>query len=362
MNLMPRIFAKICLGIGLVLLIASCGANNADTDFSVPIKMSSSITAAELNLKNSNTKLVDKNSPQIPIDSYVLEISSCTSGQTGKTSDESLKVTMQDTNCLAKLVSFKLSGQAYEPKGAGAADFKTWLAGDTAIFQGIDSADLIKVKVVSQLSSPIADSDLVSYLFTIASSTKKNSEIIGTGQNITIAGQDAPNFTINANSFTFVNINKYGAGEFSFTLTCSSGPMTMGKQPGKKTFCPTIAGGSAGVDVYANSNSDPTSLFSYVLILDPQNGGKPGTLTAQQAKAAFTNGGTTVSLADLNPSSTAAISFTTQTLIGPGQMFVEANRFIILVLQAKSTNPSLTDDPANSSFQYFPITLPPINL
>ncbi len=362
MNFIPQDFANKIQGFGLVFLIASCGTNSEDTNFSIPIKMSSAITFAELNLKNSNQKLPDKGTEKLSIENYVISISGCDSGMSGNSSSETVKVKIKDTHCIAKLLSFNLSRQMYTLKGFGAVDFKTWLAGDTAIFQGKDSSDLIKVKVVSQLSNPIIESDLVSYHFTIANTKNKNSEIIGSAQALSIAGQEAPNFTINAEGFSFVNINSAGAGEFSFTLTCSSGLMTEAKQAGKTTFCPTLSGGKSGVDIYASTNSDPTSLFSYTLILDPQNGSKPGTLTTQQAQAAFANSDVfSVTLADLNPSSTAASSFTTVPLTGPGQMSVEENRYMILVLQAKSPNPSLSADPANSSFQYFPIILPAIN-
>ncbi len=358
--------------LGLAAILTSCGVqqitdkHNDGSHAAIPIALSSGVTAADLLLQEEDLQLAGSNSGGLPVDSYVITVSGCATGETGTTSASILNVYIKDTNCIAKLTSFTLRGQAYTPSGAGAVAFTSWTVGSTAIFQGASATDLINVKVVSQLSSPVAVSDFVSYNITMNKAGTNNASIVvGESQSLYVAGQDSPNFIINTGDATFVNINSSGYGQFTFKMTCASGTMKVGSQTGKTTFCPTVTNGTyasgAGVDVYASSNSDATSFFSYKLILDPQNSGSPGTLTMAQAQAAFSTAGSTVALADFNPSNTAATAFTTVTLTGPGQMATEANRYMILVLQAKDTNASYTSNTSYSSFQYFPITLPAVN-
>lgn len=358
--------------LGLASIIASCGVqqisdkHNDGTHTPIPVALSSSVTAADLHLQEEDLQLAGSNSGGLPVDSFVINVSGCATGESGNTSASILNVYIKDTNCVAKLTSFVLRGQTYAPTGAGAVAFTSWTAGSTAVFQGASATDLINVKVVSQLSSPVAVSDFVSYNLTVNKvGTNNASIVVGESQSLYVAGQDAPNFIINSGDATFVNINSSGYGQFTFKLTCASGNMIVGSQTGKTTFCPTVTSGTyasgAGVDVYAASNSDSSSLFSYKLIVDPQNNSSTGTLTMAQAQAAFASAGSTVALADLNPSNTAATAFTTITLTGPGQMATAANRYMILVLQAKDTNSTYTSNTSYSSFQYFPITLPAVN-
>lgn len=354
--------------------LISCGVQQLDnrhsdgSHASIPVALSSSVTAADLHLQDeeNDLQLAGSNSGGLPVSSFVINVSGCATGETGNTSASILNVFIKDTNCIAKLTSFVLRGQTYAPSGAGAVPFTSWTVGSTAIFQGASATDLINVRVVSQLSSPVAISDYVSYNITVNKvGTNNSSLVVGESQSLYVAGQDAPNFIINSGDATFVNINSSGYGQFTFKLTCASGNMIVGSQTGKTTFCPTVTNGTyasgAGVDVYAASNSDSSSLFSYKLIVDPQNNSSPGTLTMAQAQAAFASAGSTVALADLNPSSTASTAFTTITLTGPGQMATTANRYMILVLQAKDTNSTYTSNTAYSSFQYFPITLPSVS-
>jgi hypothetical protein len=168
---------------------------------------------------------------------------------------------------------------------------------------------------------------------------------------LSVEGNDAPNFAIKAGNATFEGLLG-GAGLFKFKLTCNSGVMTVGANPSYNSFCPTVlsegtlAHGASGVDVGSPNN------FHYKLIVDP-NG--DGTLTLAQAQAAVASGTTKVTLStDLLPGSTGF-----QTILLAGPPTLNANPKLILILQAKDpNNPSVV---ANSSFQYFPITIQTFN-
>lgn len=303
---------------------------------------------------NEDSGLNLANGDAIPA-SIVITLANCTSGLTGSNSSQSsLTVYLNDTNCLAKLTSFSLYSQTFQPSGAGSSPFTTWLAGDTATFIG-SSGDSVKLKVVSQLNSPTTTTELVSYSFTaIKVATNSVTSILPSGQSLTltVAGRDAPNFKINSGHAVFENLvssgGSAGAGIFNFKLTCVVSAMTVGANASYNSFCPatvasgTLAGGDSGVDI-GNVNN-----FSYKLIADP-NGN--GTLTLAQAQTAMSTGSTTITLAtDLLA---ANAGFQTISLTGP--VTITSQPKIILILQAKDTaHPS---DTSYSSFQYFPITV-----
>jgi len=280
-----------------------------------------------------------------------MTLASCASGLTGSTAAATINVYLHDTGCKAQLSSFVLHGQSYVPSGTGSSPFTTWAVNDTAIFRGASNTDLINVKVVSQLSSPISTSDVVSYNFTIIKAgTNSASIVVSNAQTLNAAGQDAPNFKINASDIIFDNITGGGAGQFTFKLTCVTSAMLVGGNISFNSFCPSMAGGTlangAGVDV------GNTSAFSYKLIADASG---VGTLTMAAAQAAFASGDSTVTLAtDILAGNTG---FKTSSLTGPGA--ITSNPKMLLVLQAKNQVSGFTTT-AYSSFQYFAITLPTV--
>ena len=366
----------------LVFLPLSCGKNGGGASSSENASTSRS-KGPELKLMEVSTELSPSSDQQLQlaltttptasmgeglelaapggqaVDSYVMNLSGCSSGLTGNNGTAGqMNVYLHDSNCLAKLTSFVLHGQSYVPTGSGAVAFTAWSVGSTAIFQGASSSDLINLRVVSQLSSPIVTTDVVSYNYTIIKSGTNNASItVSNTQTLYVAGTDAPNFKINSGGITFNNIvssgGSQGAGIFTFNLICTTGAMTVGANSSYNSYCPdvtaggTIAGGASGVDVGAN--------FSYKLIAD-SNGN--GTLTLAQAQSAFSAGGdTTVTLStDILSGSTG---FQTQQLTGPGP--IASNAKMILVLQAKNTNSTYTSNTAYSSFQYFAVTLPTVS-
>ena len=315
---------------------------------------SASANSTDLNLSPNGLGLAAPGGQAV--DSYAITLGSCSSGLSGANSAAGfLNVYLHDTHCLGKLTSFVLHGQTYLPSGSGSVPFSTWLAGDTATFVGSGSSDLIYVTAVSQLSSPILTTDVVSYSYSAnKSGTNSATATVSNSQTIGASGIDAPNFSLSSSNAIFNGIitsgTQAGYGRFTFKLTCASGAMTAGANASYNSFCPTVtaggtlAGGAAGTDIGAN--------FSYVLIADP-NGN--GTLTIAQAASAFSGSSSTINLAtDILSGSTG---FTTNSMTGPGPL--AANIKLILVLQAQNANnPS---NPNYSSFQYFPITLPASN-
>ncbi len=358
----------------LLLAKYSCGPKGSSGDLS----SSSNATALQkitipisLSQSTSNMNALNLNSLSlaapggVSVDSFVMTLANCTSGLSGTNSSQTvMNVYLNDTNCLAKLTSFVLHSQSYIPSGTGSSPFTTWLAGDTAIFRGASNTDLINVKVVSQLSSPILTPDVISYEFTILKSGTNSASItVSNALSIYTAGQDAPNFQINSGGGLLTGLvssgGSAGAGIFTFQLICSVSAMTVGANPSYNSFCPTvtpggtIAGGASGVDI------GNASAFSYKLIADPNNAPSGGTLTLAQAIAAFVAGGDTTVTLGAGVITSGSTGFNTVALTGPGP--IASNQKMILILQAKNTNPTYSSNPNYSSFQYFPITLPTVN-
>lgn len=376
----PVFCAVSVLYLGVFLLNQSCGAEIKSQSKSkesglIDSQKNELSVSATLIHSPSKTLYLDSEGTQVPLtkkeqeiglnlmsstgllaDSYVVVLGGCSSGLTGTSAlSETIRVYIQDTNCVGQLISIVLGGQSYIPSGSSAVPFSNYKEGESAIFQGASSKDLINVKVVHQLSSPVQSEDKIAYSFEIIPS-EASSSVSANGQNIFLTGTSAPNFKIKPGDASLVSIissgPSAGAGTFIIKLTCSTGPMTEGANPNYNSFCPDevergkIAEGDSGVDLGLASH------FSYKLIPDP-NG--DGTLTMEQAQAAFKEGGdSNVTLtSDLLPDATG---FQTVTLTGP--VTLASNPKMILILQAKSVMPTLdNNNPENSSYQYFPIVL-----
>jgi len=307
-----------------------------------------------INIKTSleasnQLKLIDQNSvsqnisEKISVDQYTVNLSDCSSGLSGvNESTGDIHVHVGDTSCLGKLSSFTLQGVEYLPSGIGSVPFTKWIEGDTAVYVGSDNR--VNVTVAHQLSSPITATDFVKYNFEIIHERNKNS----TG-GVTVEGLDAPNFKITKSGL--IDMVSSGAGLFTFELECVTGPMTPGVNEACNSFCPDVVAG--GTLQNGASGVDLNNGFSYKLIADPMNGGVGGTLTFEQAQAAFIAGGDTQSL------KTKILSDSTgfQTIVLEGSGPLAKSPKMILILQAKSLNPKFSSDPTHSSFQYFPINV-----
>lgn len=295
----------------------------------------------------------------VAVNSYIIKVASCSSGfvQTNEI-DGRIHLYPQDSDCVGQLTSFVLNGQTYTPKGSGAVPFTSYKVGSVGVFQGADAHDLVDVKVLTQLSSPVQSTDTVRYEFsTNHTETNANHAEDQGGLSISLTGTDAPNFKINEGDASLVSIvfagPSTGAGQFNIKLTCSTGPMTVGANPNYNSFCPDLLAG--GKKAEGASGVDIATHFSYKLIAAPNEN---GTLSFEQAEASFAEGGDTkVTLSKDIVSDSSG--FQTVTLTGP--VTITSHPKMMLILQAKNTDARYSNNPAYSSFQYFPINLAPLN-
>lgn len=343
------------ISISFIPLLSFCGGKSSDTasnasNFSLNESIyyiKTKLTQKSLSLSLLGNLQLAAPASVVPT-SYVVNLSGCASGLTGNNGTTGqLNVHLKDTGCLGKLTSFVINGTTYQPIGSNAVPFTTWAVGNTATFQGSSASDLIYVQVISQLSSPIQLTDTVSYEFYYNNLGTNNngSAAVSNSDTISIGGQDAPNFSLSSGNITFNGVDINGSGIFTFTLTCVNGPMLTGANPSYKTICPTLSGGTTGVDVGVN--------FSYKLIA----GSVGGTITLAQAIAAFNAGGDSNVTLSSTYLPAGNNTFVTLPLTGPG--VISSNQYMILILQSKnSANPS---NPSLSSFQYFAINLPTTN-
>jgi hypothetical protein len=132
-----------------------------------------------------------------------------------------------DQGCLAKLKEFEVGGIIYSSSNAGATDFTTWLAGDSATFTDASGSSSIGVTVGSQLDSPITGTEPISYAFSTALEgvgDNVTEATVGASHTVTVAGDAAPDVEIFSNDF--VGMTATGAGQFSFALECQSGAIS----------------------------------------------------------------------------------------------------------------------------------------
>lgn len=357
LKIMLKLLLNLMIG---ALLLSSCGniEDAVPVTYVIPVVMSQvTATAAVGQLSDEGKKLtLDLTDPD-GSSHYVTELANCDSGLSKNHAGlNNVEVYVTDEHCIAKLVSFNLNGLIFSAKVDGATDFKSWEAGQKAVFKSTSTNDLINVKVEQQLSSPVLASDQVKYSYLVNIEPEKpsaSSLVIKSSQSLWVAGQDAPNFKIITGD---ANYTQSGSEYiFSILMSCKTGQMIVGGTAGKATFCLTDQGktysSGSGVDIYASANSDSESQFSYKMIADTD--GK-GLLTLLNAQKLFNESpGFTVAIKDLLPDVSTASKFKTIPL-----HVQSANKRVILVLRAKSRNPKYKENIYYSSFQYFPISLP----
>jgi hypothetical protein len=245
---------------------------------------------------------------------YSISLTDCASGytSTANQNSSSLKVYKFDRDCLAKLTQFQLNGFTYTPQAAD--PFTTWQTGDTATFEVAASpSNTLQVKVISTLDDPISGTEAVEYRFsTIESGANETiaDTDVGDPHTMTVAGQDAPSFTIH--SVELVGITAGGAGQFEFVMECTSDITGAGAT----TAC---------LDVLFTD-------IRYKLIEDTYG----STLTYAQAQALFPADESSVDTATevvaVGGGGTTHGGFTTVTLDGPDIMHTHPN--MILVIEA----------------------------
>jgi len=128
-----------------------------------------------------------------------------------------------DINCKVKLKKFTYQSKVYESGVAGATDFTTWAANDTAVFAvSGDAADQIRVFVSDPVNlAGVESSEAIVYKFTdIAAGTavSPSQSDVSTSATLAVDGQDPPQFKmINAE---FLGIVSGGSAEMAFTFEC----------------------------------------------------------------------------------------------------------------------------------------------
>ncbi|MGE0172714.1 MAG: hypothetical protein AB7T49_08015 [Oligoflexales bacterium] len=155
---------------------------------------------------------------------FTMSLEDCVSGYTS-TADEgspNLQVYKYDQECLAKLTAFSYNGSDFEPSAGD--PFTTWLAGDAAIFEDVlDNTNIMRVRVVSQLDSPISGTEPVEYLFSVieqGSNENIADTVVGAAHAMQVDGLLPPALTIS--SVTYDGMTSDGEGLFTFTMECDS--------------------------------------------------------------------------------------------------------------------------------------------
>lgn len=252
---------------------------------------------------------------------------------------DGVEVYKDDRNCLAKLVDFTVAGVSYNATNPGASDFTTWEANDTALFASA-GGNLIRVKVVSQLSSPIAGTEAVVYHFSELMDgqgdyTYSEAEI-SDAHSITVESQEAPRFNLVQATFEGIN-GVSGAGRFRFKLECVDDPTLA---------VPTSVAMTAGSGSDTRCGTNDLQDISYKLVLDTFG----STLTITQAEGIFSDPGSTVTLPDDQYQDTATNEgFFTTALDGPGPIGDTDNANMILIIKGEL------------SFTYFNVDITPIS-
>lgn len=258
---------------------------------------------------------------------YSVDLAGCLSGYSATVTEANLdgiEVYKDDRDCLAKLTTFTIGGITYTDSDIGAVPFTTWLANDTATFASA-GGDLIRVRVLSQLDSPISGTEAVVYNF---------SEVLdGTGDYtfseaevsdahlITVESQEAPLFDVVAANYVGMD-DVSGAAEFTFKLECVDDPTLA-----LPTSVAMSAGGAANSLCGGNDLADIT----YKLVKDTYG----SIITINDAETIFGTAGTAVTMpADQYADSATNEGFNTATLDGPGALGTAGNEAMILIVKA----------------------------
>jgi len=235
-----------------------------------------------------------------------VQVSSCASGYTTGSVASPTAITSGvvnlykgDQGCLVKLVDFTLGSITYtadSSRGTGAVNFSAWSAGSVASFAKVGgtgaAGDLIKVFVITQVSSILTTSDTISYAFTdiSAGSTNTVSQAnVSTAVPLSATGRVAPNLSIAQARYLSTNAN--GSANMSFTITCGSA--VTGTTPDFN--CPNAAD-TSGLSGATTDNL--ATQIKYLFIPDTYSAcaASPTALTVAQANGFFASppNGTTV--------------------------------------------------------------------
>ena len=257
---------------------------------------------------------------------YSMTINGCQTGYTATATEQSggvLSLILNDKDCLAKLTQFSIGADEYIPDPDAPADkkFDTFIAGDTAIFVNSDTGNKLQLRVVHQISATVDHTnDTVEYTYSdikVAADTTEVSEY-SDGIAITVASQDAPEYTIAEANFE--GLTAGAGGKFSFVLECPA----------------TIADGKCSQQDIVGTR--------YILI---EHGSACNTITSEAAVSMFEDATPStpvaVEIGDVLASTVDPVfkgGFTTKTdanvLVGPDQMYL--HRDLQFLLQSTASD------------------------
>lgn len=210
------------------LLLVSCGLEPSDVKDSDKDNPNGNLNDSDLITVPMTMR--DGSNQQLNLaaaTAYSMHVEDCASGYTSTTATEAsagLEVYQFDRDCLAKLKQFEFGGITYTSSAGNASDFSTWLAGDTAAFG--DGTNSVSVRVVTQLSNPIVNTDVVEYEFSIVLNGAVQTiaeSVVGQSQTMTVGSDEAPNVdsaTGAAVELALTSITALGEGVFTIKVEC----------------------------------------------------------------------------------------------------------------------------------------------
>jgi hypothetical protein len=321
----------------MAMLCSACGSSQPEqTDYSDDEAKPTSVQPIGVGSSSTSSDLV-----KIPISvqygsfgllgtaatAYSVTLSNCLSGYgatVNQTNADGIEAYKDDRSCLAKLTSLTTGGVAYTSTNPGATDFTTWAANDTALFASAGGAT-IRVKVISQLNSPISGTEAIVYNFAELLDGQGDytfSEAsVSDAHAITVESQEAPHFNVVGATFMGMD-DATGAPEMKFKLECVDDP-TAGS--------PTSVAMSAGSAADTLCGSVDLNAISYKLVKDTFS----SVLTISQAESQMSAGTSSITIpTDQYQTDATHEGFNTVTLDGPGPLGTAGNEAMILILKA----------------------------
>lgn len=257
---------------------------------------------------------------------YSVSLAGCVSGYTATVTEadvDGIEAYKDDRSCLAKLTSFTTNGVVYNNTNTNKVDFTTWVANDTALFANA-GGDTIRVKVISQLPTPIAGTETVVYNF--SELLDGDDDTIGEASvsdphAITVQSQQAPLFKMHTASYISMD-DTSGAPELQFKMECVDDP-TSG--------APTSVAMTDGSATRTLCGLNDLNSITYKLVKDTYG----DVLTISQAEAIFSTAGTSITIpTDQYHTDATHDGFNTSILDGPGAIGTAGNEHMLLVLKA----------------------------
>ena len=210
-----RTYVRRILLLPLALLLPHCGKLSVSPEGTESIsngmhrtKLSVKVTAPHLGLLTADML------------SYTISMQGCVSGLSSEASDTNpfLDAYILDHGCLGQLTSIQYRGTTWTMSSTN--PFSTYAVGDSGIYTANnDGITQLQVTVLSQLSDPLAATDIVAYSF--VEKQPGNSETVADfriNAPTVVLGTGAPSFVIQ--QANLVGIATTGEGQFAFTLEC----------------------------------------------------------------------------------------------------------------------------------------------